>query len=117
MKLIPLAIAAVILAVGATGYAYDHGTTTTIKNIVVLHDGAFYLELNHEVCSTAKNKRIAYSYNGVAVNGRVPTEEGRDRMLRAAISAKLAGSAVRVYTDDPPSSVWGCYLGGIMLAQ
>lgn len=95
--------------------AYDKATTTTVTNVVVLHDGSFYLHVADNACTNANNRRVVYSYNGKSVDGKMPTEAGRDRMLKAATAAYLSGSAVRVYVDEPQSGEWGCLLGAINL--
>jgi hypothetical protein len=105
---------AAALVASPVGAAYGHNTTTTIDEVIVLHDGSFYFKLHDEVCDTAGNRTIAYAYNGVAVNGSVPTEEGRDRMLRVGMAAQLSGATVQIFADDGGTR-WGCLLGAVKL--
>ncbi len=106
------ALFATVCTTSAAQAGYPHATTTTIDSVVVLHDGGFYLTLHDEVCAQAGNKKVAYSYNGVAVQGSVPTDAAMDRMLRVAMAAHLSGGAVRIYTENGGSR-WGCLLGAV----
>lgn len=108
------AFLAAVLVASSVDAAYAHNTTTTIDEVIVLHDGSFYFKLHDEVCDTAGNKTIAYAYNGVSVNGSVPTEEGRDRMLRVGMAAQLSGATVQIFADDGGTR-WGCLLGAVKL--
>lgn len=108
---------ALVATVGSASYAYaayTYNTTTTIDEVIVLHDGGFYFQLHDNVCGSAGNTRIAYSYKGVAINGVVPSDAAMDRMLRVGMAAQLSGATVQIFAENGGSR-WGCLLGAIKI--
>lgn len=107
-------LATMCTAAPANASAYEHNTTTVIEEVIVLHDGGFYFKLHDNVCATSGNRKIAYAYKDVAINGSVPSDSAMDRMLRVGMAAKLSGATVQIFANDGDHR-WGCLLGAIKL--
>lgn len=103
-----------LLAASPANAGYTHNTTTVIEEVIVLHDGGFYFKLHDDVCGSAGNKKIAYSYKGVAINGVTPNDAAMDRMLRVGMAAQLSGATVQIFAEDAGGR-WGCLLGAVKI--
>ncbi len=105
---------ATVLAASPADANYNHNTTTVIEEVIVLHDGSFYFKLHDDVCGTAGNRKIAYSYKDVSINGITPNDAAMDRMLRVGMAAHLSGATVQIFAEDGGNR-WGCLLGAVKI--
>lgn len=109
-----MALSVTLLSFAAS--AWDYNTGAKITDIIMHADGSYRIVFNTNVCTSATNKNNVGIHNGENVGGFIWNRDGMNRILSTAISAKLTGANVHVYTMNGGTGPY-CKLGALQLRQ